>query len=42
MEHIHQGNMTLASLFLEASMKLWEEDPLAYNEKGVIEYAAGR
>ncbi|CEH15682.1 Anaphase-promoting complex (APC), Cdc16 subunit [Ceraceosorus bombacis] len=41
MEHLHQGNLILAKLFLDASAKLWKEDPLLLNELGVVAFHNG-
>lgn len=42
MEHLAQGNLTLAELYLGGSAEVWEEDALSRNERGVVAYYAGR
>lgn len=42
MEHLHQGNLTLAELYLRGSAEVCEEDPLSRNERGVIAYYSGK
>lgn len=38
MEHLHQGNLSLARLSLEGSAQIWHDDPLTANERGVVAY----
>lgn len=38
MEHVHQGNFHLASLFFKAADSLLHEDPLCLNESGVVAF----
>lgn len=38
MEHLTQGNLTLAQLYLRGSADVWEEDALSRNERGVVAY----
>ncbi|PWN35831.1 TPR-like protein [Meira miltonrushii] len=42
MEHLSQGNLTLAELYLTGSAEVWEEDALSRNERGVVAYYSGR
>jgi anaphase-promoting complex subunit 6 len=42
MEHLAQGNLTLAELYLTGSAEIWEEDALSRNERGVVAYYSGR
>lgn len=41
MEHLHQGNRNLASLFLESTAEELANDPLSANERGVTAFQAG-
>ncbi|KAK0551568.1 anaphase-promoting complex subunit Cut9 [Tilletia horrida] len=38
MEHVHQGNLKLADVFLRGALDASPTDPLALNELGVLEY----
>ncbi|PWN47419.1 TPR-like protein [Violaceomyces palustris] len=38
MEHLNQGNLNLAEVFLNKSFQLCEDDPLCLNEMGVVAY----
>ncbi|KAE8226376.1 hypothetical protein CF319_g1025 [Tilletia indica] len=40
MEHIHQGNLRLADVFLRGALAAAPKDPLALNELGVLEYVS--
>lgn len=42
MEHLSQGNLTLAELYLTGSAEVWEEDALSRNERGVVAYYSGK
>lgn len=42
MEHLSQGNLTLAELYLTGSAEVWEEDAPSRNERGVVAYYSGR
>lgn len=38
MEHLHQGNLSLARLFLDGSAEQEPNDPLCLSERGVVAY----